>query len=431
MKIDITKPMALKAALKPHPDRKSIEVSDTVVKGLSARVRRIDGAVVGQWNCRVTIDGKTKRVSLGDVAQMDGTAARLAAIKARDDAKAGKTIVSASTAARQAQAEAEQAAVQSAKDMTSLHDLLFTDEGDRKSYDTLKWQNMKSGDDAARGVRNLLGDLIHRPAREISMHDLERAFLTKADTAPHAASRGLAYLRPALLHWMKRGYIDRDVLDLVEDHKVKTTKRERVLTQDEWVKVWLATGTELLNATPAGLAVKILMLTGARNREVAQMRVDELHLDKAEWHLPTDRSKNADPHIFCLPPKAVEVIEHTMAMRETLGVADSEFVFTNDGHSPVWLGSKIKRDIDSRSGVANWVFHDLRRTMATQLAERGTSGEVVDLMLNHRASASRGGVAGVYNRSLLLDQRHAAAERWGIITSAWLDEPISNVVQLG
>ncbi|MBO6898043.1 MAG: site-specific integrase [Shimia sp.] len=430
MKLDIGKPMALKAALKPHDDGKPIEVSDTQVKGLSARVRRIDGNIIGKWNCRVTIDGKTKRVSLGDVNEMTGAQARLAAISAREKARQGQAIQSASTAARTAQRAAQEAAVQDAKDKTSLHDLLYVDDGDRKSYDTLKWQKMKSGAGSARHVRNFLGDLLHRPAKEITQHDLERVFLQKADDAPHSATRGLAYLRPALIHLMKRGWLERDILDLVEDHKVKTTKRDRVLTPEEWQSIWSATGTELLNATPAGLAVKTLMLTGARNREVAEMRVDELHLDKAEWHLPTDRSKNEDPHIFALPQRAVEVLRHTLQRRDEFGLGESEYVFTNDGISPIWLGSKVKADIDSRSGVAGWVFHDLRRTMATHLAERGISSEVVDLMLNHRASASRGGVAGVYNRSLKLTERHAAAERWGMITDGWIDGQQTNVVQI-
>ncbi|TCL09541.1 site-specific recombinase XerD [Shimia isoporae] len=430
MKFDIGKPLAIRAALKPHDDGKPFEISDTQVKGLTARVRRIDGQIIGKWNCRITIDGKTKRISLGDVNEMSGTEARLAAITTREQARQGQTIVSASTAAREAQREAEEAAAKAAVDQTTLHDLLFVDDGQRKSYDTLKWQHLKSGAGAARHASNFLADLLHKPAKQLTKYDLERVFLQKADTAPHSATRGLAYVRPALIFLMKREWVQRDVLDLVEDLKVKTVARERVLQPVEWQAIWSATGTELLNATPAGLAVKTLMMTGARNREVAEMRVDELHLDRAEWHLPTDRSKNADPHVFCLPQRAVEVLRHTLQKKEDFGLEDSEFVFTNDGIAPVWLGSKVKAQIDSRSGVTEWRFHDLRRTMATELGERGISGEIVDMMLNHRASASRGGVKGVYNRSKLLPQRHAAADRWGNITDNWIDGHTSNVVQI-
>ena len=56
-------------------------------------------------------------------------------------------------------------------------------------------------------------------------------------------------------------------------------------------------------------------------------------------------------------------------------------------------------------------LHDLRRTAVTGMAELKIPVDVIELVVNH-AGGSRGGIAGVYNRSELLDERRAALERW-------------------
>jgi hypothetical protein len=61
--------------------------------------------------------------------------------------------------------------------------------------------------------------------------------------------------------------------------------------------------------------------------------------------------------------------------------------------------------------IPNWVIHDLRRTVVTGMAELLIRIDVIELIVNH-TSGSGGGVAGVYNRSELLDERRRALEQW-------------------
>lgn len=431
MKTDITKPLALKAALKNSPTGRAVEVTDTKTPGLSARVRRLaDGTIVGKWNARITINRDTTRVSLGDINEMNGLQARLAAMQAREAIRAGQTVLSASTAAREAQSAAATAAEAEAENNVTLGELLLKGAPDRPSYRTVKWDNLKSGREAMRMVKNVWGDLLDQPARSITKTDMEQVFLKRADTAPQSASRALAYIRPALIHWMKRGMIERDILDLVEDHKQPIRQRQRVLTPHEWGSVWNAT-TTMAEARPfPAMAVKLLMMTGARKNEIARMEINHIDLDKSEVHIPSEASKNGDPHIVCLNDTAIAVVREALDLREATG-ATGKYVFSNDGgKTPVYLGSQIKAAIDEISGVTGWVVHDLRRSWATHLAESGITAEVVDLSLNHRASASRGGITAVYNKSLRLPERRAAAAKWGEITHRWLTGESAKVVQI-
>ena len=58
--------------------------------------------------------------------------------------------------------------------------------------------------------------------------------------------------------------------------------------------------------------------------------------------------------------------------------------------------TRAKLRFDRVSGVDGWTFHDLRRTVATGMAEIGVTPHVIERILNH-VSGSFAGVAGIYS----------------------------------
>ena len=70
--------------------------------------------------------------------------------------------------------------------------------------------------------------------------------------------------------------------------------------------------------------------------------------------------------------------------------------------------SKPKAELDTRSGVSNWVIHDLRRTVSTNLAELNVAPHVIDRILNH----ATGTLHRTYNRYQYLTEMRAALEVW-------------------
>lgn len=256
MKIDFTKKGAIEKALKDAPVQKPIDLSDTAIKGLTARVRKMpESHIAGSWAARIMIDGKSRRISLGDVNEMTPAQARIAAMEARETAKKGVPIQSRRVEAQAAREKAEIAEAQNKTASITMYALLFDNsDKNRKSFFATHWDKLKRGSEYARRVELLMGDDIHRPIAELTPQIMEQIFLRKADSAPHAAQRSIAYIRPALAHFHKRGFCAHDLLTLVDDHRVEIVQRDRILTSDEWRSVWMATGTELLNQTPAGLA---------------------------------------------------------------------------------------------------------------------------------------------------------------------------------
>ena len=50
--------------------------------------------------------------------------------------------------------------------------------------------------------------------------------------------------------------------------------------------------------------------------------------------------------------------------------------------------------------MTDWTLHDLRRTVATRMADLGVQPHIIEAVLNH-VSGHKAGVAGIYNRQFL------------------------------
>ena len=71
--------------------------------------------------------------------------------------------------------------------------------------------------------------------------------------------------------------------------------------------------------------------------------------------------------------------------------------------------------------LGDFRLHDLRRRFATALGEAGVSETIADAILNHKQTATRGGVLGVYQRSNRGGEQVAAMQHWGRLLAAALE----------
>ena len=76
---------------------------------------------------------------------------------------------------------------------------------------------------------------------------------------------------------------------------------------------------------PPGALAKLLLLTGQRRTEVADMEWREINLDKSLWSLPSDRTKNGKPHVVPLSRQAAAIIAAFPANRDLVLVAGRAF----------------------------------------------------------------------------------------------------------
>src|SRR5690606_39385874 len=82
------------------------------------------------------------------------------------------------------------------------------------------------------------------------------------------------------------------------------------------------------------------------------------------------------------------------------------FVVGRTGRAPFIGWSRCKERLDARSGVKDWVVHDLRRTFVTFCNEHSLAAPwVIEAAVGHISGPTKASVAGVYNRATWLPER--------------------------
>jgi integrase len=244
--------------------------------------------------------------------------------------------------------------------------------------------------------------LYDRPLDQIERRDvvviLDRMI---AEGAPTRANRALASIKRLFSWCVERGELDASPVTGMRS-PTKEVSRERVLSDAELVKVWAIADAENY---PFGPFLKLLALTGQRRNEVAEMRWSEIDPNYKIWTIPGKRAKNSKEHIVPLAPLATEILKSLPRF------LTSDLVFTTTGRTPISGFGRFKTRIDRHTGVREWTFHDLRRTVATGMAKSKIDPHIIEAVLNHKSGVVSG-VAAVYNRHSYLEEKQDAIESW-------------------
>jgi integrase len=188
-------------------------------------------------------------------------------------------------------------------------------------------------------------------------------------------------------------------------------ERERTPTLSDLALIWAAAETALEPVFRDFM--RFAIATPARRGEIANLSWEHLDLDDRVWRQPGKLTKNRDAHELRLNPLALELVTRRW---EAAGRPKSGLIFPAPrSGKPITGFSGMLRALHREApAVEPWALHDLRRSFATMLGRLGQDDEAtIDAVLNHRQSATRGGVVGVYNRSMRLPAQAEALERWG------------------
>ena len=106
---------------------------------------------------------------------------------------------------------------------------------------------------------------------------------------------------------------------------MKEVPRDRVLTDNELGRIWVAAEAE---GFPFGPLIQMLILTGQRRSEVGGMRWSDVDFNRGVWAIPADQAKNGYAHELPLAESALAI---TRSAPRFLG---SDYVFTTTGRIP-------------------------------------------------------------------------------------------------
>ena len=206
-------------------------------------------------------------------------------------------------------------------------------------------------------------------------------------------------------------------------NKRKENSRERVLANDELRTVWLAAEDD-----HHGTIVKLLMMTGQRRGEIAGLRWSEIDLDRNLILLPGERTKNGKPHELPITDTVRNIIK---SQPKTDG---RDFIF-GYGERAFSGWSRAKETLDEAIAksagnvLPRWTLHDVRRSVATGMADIGIAPHIIEAVLNH-VSGHKGGVAGIYNRAIYTAEKAQALARWDEHLSALVSGQTSSITPL-
>lgn len=208
------------------------------------------------------------------------------------------------------------------------------------------------------------------------------------------ANHAFTAVKTMLRFCLGRGYIDRHPLEALK-RPVEARNRDRWLTDAELAKV-LATAPKF---RLYGLLIQILLLTGQRLGQIANLRRGWIDGDTIRF--PAGVMKSGHEHL-------VPIGERTQAL---LATRNTDLIFENEDGKPFNNYGNGHRDFLKAVGVAHFTRHDLRRTYSTGMARIGIAPHVIERLLDH-STGTISGVAAIYNRHHFLPEMRAAVEKW-------------------
>jgi integrase len=358
---------------------------DDAVPGFGFRLRRGGGGkMLRSWICQYRRAGATRRVLIGNAEVVGAEQARLQAKKILGAVAMGQD-PSADRASRRD------------KDRASLRALIeeFLAAKERKL-------RPRSFVEVKRYLTTGYFKPLHSlPIDQISRRDVSaRVVAIARESGAPTAARAKGALSNLFVWAMQMGLCEQNpTIGSAQPEEGKP--RERVLAGEELAAIWRACGND-----EYGKIIKLLILTGCRRAEIGDLHWSELDDPEqpSSFTIPASRSKNKRPHTLPVMPMIREIITGVpkMATRDQLfGQRSHGFTAWHDG----------KPALDARSGVANWVVHDIRRTVATRMADLGVQPHIVEAVLNH-FGGHRAGSAGIYNKSPYANEVRNALATW-------------------
>jgi len=370
------------------------------------------------WVLRFQLNGKRREMGLGSFPEVSLKAARIACADQRKLLAAGADPMATRDAERERQREAQR-----------------QQEANRRPFEVLALEYMAAhgagwSDEWRKGWRSklerfafpVIGKL---PASAIETEHVLRVLQPiwgdKTRTADEVRGQIERVLDAAKAHKLRdgenparwRGHLE-NLLSKAD--KAKARKRQH-LPAMSWREVPALMVRLTADDSRDSLALRLLILTGARSHMVRFAEWSEFDLKAGVWSLPAERMKMRQAFDIPLAPEVVELLE---SIPRTDG---SPYLFPGQGRSGV-MQSKAFLRLLLRLELEGVTTHGFRSSFRDWANERTHyPREVCELALAHD---ERDQTEGAYSRSDFLEKRRALMADWAKYATT---PPAANVIQ--
>ena len=194
----------------------------------------------------------------------------------------------------------------------------------------------------------------------------------------------------------------------------KARKRSRVLTPQE-IRLYLHTIYQSNIRRQFKLALHTLLLTLSRKSELLQARWQHVDFGTGEWLIPEENAKTGKPHIVYLSTQVAAMFQELKAL-----AGESELVLP--GRSSItkpFAANALNKALEGLTfDMDPLTIHDLRRTGATLLTEKGFNRDVIEKALSHEKQ----GIRAVYILAEHAAERKKMLQWWADYVDAIVNE---------
>jgi integrase len=153
------------------------------------------------------------------------------------------------------------------------------------------------------------------------------------------------------------------------------------------------------------LALRILLLTFVRTKELRAAQWTEIDWDKAEWRIPAERMKMRELHIVPLSRQAIATLRQLEKHN-----GNRQYIFPNQQNPAKFMSENTMLFALYRMGYhSRATGHGFRSTASTILNEHGFRADVIERQLAH---GERNNVRAAYNHAQYLPERREMMQWW-------------------
>lgn len=371
------------------------------------------------WVLRFQLNGKRREMGLGSFPEVNLKAARAACAELRKLLAVGADPMAARDAERQRQREAQR-----------------QQEANRRPFEVLALEYMTAhgadwSDQWRKGWRSKLERYAFPVIGKLSASAIETEHVlrvlqpiwgAKTRTADEVRVQIERVLDAAKAQKLRngdnparwRGHLE----SLLSKAEKKKARQSEHMPAMKWQGVPKLVAKLAQSQDRDALALRLLILTGARSHMVRFAEWSEFGLEAGVWSLPAERMKMRQAFDIPLAPKVAELLE---SIPRTDG---SPYLFPGQGQSGV-MHKNAFRVLLHGLGLADITAHGFRSTFRDWANERTHyPREVCELALAHD---ERDQTQGAYSRSDFLEKRRALMSDWAVYATT---TPAANVIQL-
>lgn len=155
--------------------------------------------------------------------------------------------------------------------------------------------------------------------------------------------------------------------------------RDRVLQPDEVVRFFTAIEKE--TDTDFKDFIRLCLLTGQRKSNVLAMRWQDIDFKGVHWNIPGETMKNNQSLTLALSKAEIEILNARKPDKDNPEV----YVFPGSGRTGHFVEpKKAWARLLTNAKIENLHIHDLRRSLASFMANSGADVSMIKSALNHK-----------------------------------------------